>query len=249
MAKLSDLGKYVGWLLPCLILTLLVTWFAAQARQIGYDPPVLFALVVGGILGFGLVACLRISRMIDLWIGILTTCAMVAICCAGQAYVIYFQDYVAADTVDHESAPVVPSATATKKDPPPFSDFIFGKLPTHLMRWTIDSMLIMATTVLIVVPTLRQPSCKHCSSWYRTQTSGVVDGETAEDIVKICGIVLPGEPVSAQYRLLGCKQDCGPPGLELVWETESESGTHTGRYRVWIDQSKRRRILELIDTV
>lgn len=243
----SSIGRFLVWLLPCLMWTLLVTWFAAQARQIGYAPPVLFGIVTGVILGLGIVACLRISWMIHFWTGVLATCSMVAICNAGQAYVIYFQDFGLEVLEEQTSEPiVVEQAPKNKKTPPTFSDFIRGKVHTHLARWTFDSMLILATTLLVVVPTLKQPSCEHCSSWYRTQCAGAVDGETAQAIARVAGIVLPGEPLSAQYRILACREECGPPGLELFWDSETESGTRKGRYRIWIDKSKRRRILRLV---
>jgi hypothetical protein len=55
MAVLSSTGRLLGWLLPCLIWTVIVATVAAQARQIGYAPPVLFALLTGVILGLGIV--------------------------------------------------------------------------------------------------------------------------------------------------------------------------------------------------
>ncbi|MCG8585406.1 MAG: hypothetical protein MI757_11910 [Pirellulales bacterium] len=246
MTILSSIGRFLVWLLPCLIWTLVVTWFAAQARQIGYAPPILFAIVTGVILGFGIVACLRVSWMIHFWTGVLTTCIMVAICNAGQAYVIYFQDF-GLEALEDDTKPTFVDETRRKKPRPTFSDFIRGKVSTHLMRWTFDSMLILATTLLVVVPTLKQPACKNCSSWYRTRSSGMVDGESAQAIAKIAGIVLPGDPTSAQYRILGCREECGPPGLELFWDSETDAGKRKGRYRIWIDKAKRRRILRLVE--
>jgi hypothetical protein len=246
MRAFSSTGRFLAWLLPCVAWTLIVTWFAAQARQIGYAPPVLFAIVVGVILGFGIVGCVRVSRMIHFWIGVLATCVMVTICNAGQAYVIYFQDFGIESAADEPASPKV-ADKGRPKPPPTFSDFIRGKLHTHLMRWTVDSLLILATTLLVVVPTLKQPSCEHCSSWYRTRQCGLVDGEKTLGIARICGIVLPGEPSSAQYRLLGCREGCGPPGLELFWDSQTESGKRKGRYRIWIDKSKESRILRLVE--
>ena len=247
MAVLSSTGRLLGWLVPCLVWTLVVTWFAAQARQIGYAPPVLFAIATGVILGLGTVACLRVSRMIHFWIGVLVTCAMAAACNAGQAYVIYFQDFGLEAAQHSEDDQTIPQTGESRKASPTFPDFIRGKVPTHLMRWTIDSMLILATTLLIVVPTLLQPSCERCSSWYRTRSNGSVDGEVAQAIAHVCGISLPGDPLSAQYRILGCREDCGPPGLELFWLSESGSGKSKGRYRIWIDQAKLGRILRLVE--
>ena len=97
------------------------------------------------------------------------------------------------------------------------------------------------------MPTLLQPSCKQCSSWYRTRSNGSVNGEVAQAIAHVCGISLPGDPVSAQYRILGCREDCGPPGLELFWLSESESGKRRGRYRIWIDKGKLGLILQVVN--
>jgi hypothetical protein len=110
--------------------------------------------------------------------------------------------------------------------------------------WGLDGLLVLAATVLLVAPALRQPYCNRCQSWFRTTRNGAIDVPVARRLAAAVHVPLPDEVASARYRLVTCRAGCGPTGFELRWQTR---GGESSSARVWLDAAQRDQAVRSLD--
>jgi hypothetical protein len=111
--------------------------------------------------------------------------------------------------------------------------------------WAVDGLLLLAATIAVMLPAVRQPYCNSCRSWYHTLRSGRIPPETAARLAEVSGATLGQQARSARYRLSCCAGGCSPTRLELSWE---EPGGQTFLATTWLDGEGRARAGRTLDS-
>ena len=121
----------------------------------------------------------------------------------------------------------------------------FGEWITKELGWcVVDSLLTLATAVVVTIPAVRVPYCNRCKTWYRTVRNGKIDVSTARRLAEMCGVEDIDKFHSPRYRLSCCHGGCSPTCCELTWE---DSGGTVELARVWLDGEKRNAVATILD--
>jgi len=110
--------------------------------------------------------------------------------------------------------------------------------------WAVDGLLVAIAAGVLVAATARLPYCDRCRTWYHTMRSGKIGDFTARELARLADVSMAGPIRSARYRLVTCREGCGPTGLALSWE-QSEGRFSSGY--VWLDASGRNEVLSALD--
>jgi hypothetical protein len=110
--------------------------------------------------------------------------------------------------------------------------------------WAIDGLLVLAATIAVMIPAMRQPYCDRCRTWYRTIRSGRIPPCTAVGLAELVHAELGEQVKSARCRLSNCTGGCGPTRLELSWE---EPNGQTFLTTAWLDADGRDRASRRLD--
>jgi len=110
--------------------------------------------------------------------------------------------------------------------------------------WAVDGLLVALAAGLLVAVTARLPYCDRCRTWYHTMRSGKIDELTTQELARLADVSLAGPIHSARYRLVACREGCGPTGLALSWE-QPDGGFSSGY--VWLDASGQSEVLSALE--
>jgi hypothetical protein len=243
------------WLACCVLLALLVAWAAVVARA-HVAPLGLFPLIVGAVLGGTLVLAMRVFHVghrRTLCAGALVAGLLTV---AGEHYFSFWKarQVFAQDVAKLANLQLV----APERIPPAdFGQFMIWSAAEGLpilgfqargglawLFWSIDGLLVLLPTVVLVTATGRLPYCNRCRRWYHTMRSGRIDSPNNALLGALADTSSGSQTAKGRYRLIVCQGGCGPTGLVLAGEDatgQPSSGT------VWLSAADRQRVVETLD--
>jgi len=235
-----------------------MAWLAVVAEAF-FAPLVIFPLLVGVLLGFLLVAVVRLAQVGNRATVILGVVPAVALTVAGQHYLGYLKAYSeSSGQIQKQGNSTADFGAVLKQFTPSFPEYMqrqaaVGRrlLPGYTARgwvawlsWAVDGLLVLAAALALVIPAVLQPYCNRCRSWYRVVRSGRIDVPTARRLARLAGMPEGETPKGAGYRLLSCNAACGPTDFELNWR---EAGGGASTSRAWLDTDQRNRVAQVLD--
>lgn len=229
---------------------------AVELQQNQRAPLFVFPIVIGLVIGAGLAAALRWLPMAHFTTACAGAVIAVAIAVVGQHYVQYRQA-VATARADQAKLALAGASDAfpnVRLPPKSFFDFvrrmaIQGRPITNRFRargvlawssWGLDALLALVAALVVVVPTVRQPYCDRCRSWFRTIRAGRLPRSVAVGVASAAKIVPGGTGDSADYRISHCRAGCGLARFELAWDVGSNQ-------TAWLDAESRREVQAALD--
>jgi len=256
--------RFLFWMLICFVHGAAVAWAAMVVHNdFDFAPLVFFPLLTGVVLGATGVGLVRLCQMGNRPTALLGTVLAAAVTVVGQHYIGYREacreERQQAETY-RKAERAFPDLLKGRIPAPPAGllDFLRSQaaqgrpiLAGHVARgwlawltWSCDAFLLLAASLAMMIPALKQPYCSRCSSWYRTMRNGRIDAETARILAETARMPLAASIKSARYRLLSCNGGCGPAGFELSWE-DLEGDTSSAR--TWLDADCRNRVMQVLD--
>lgn len=245
------------WLPLCLVHGTAVAWLA-YGLQKHYAPLVLFPILVGVGLGVtlaGLMRLVQVANRSTIVLGTVVACAAAVI---GQHYFSYREQR---ETAMRQAAQFRMAAQAhpdlIQGSPPQPASGLVEYLRWQAVRgrpivgkkiargglawasWALDAALIFVSTLLVILPALRQPYCNQCRTWFTTVRRGKLSVPAAEETATLLGMEFPESVAGANYRIVHCQNGCGVAGFEICWEL-SDGGTKMKR--VWVSPEDRTKL-------
>ena len=250
----ARLAEIAIWLAIALVWTGAWCWVSVLIAGL-FAPVLVFPLLTGLVLGAGCAVAMRLAGLGSRRWLLAGTLALSLALAAGQHYIWYriteaqieqgYSSKLSGNKLSGLSAAIPdlhPSFDAFLQATAARGRAWFG-LRLHggwvWASWALDAALESAAAVGLIWLVSRQPYCSRCRSWYRPVRRGKLNAKQAVELSRLCGC--QGSSLSGQYRLLHCQSGCGPARLELVGAT-AQAGCEA-----WLDESARRRVLELLD--
>jgi len=255
--------SYVLSLPACLVLGVLVAWAASVAEE-KFAPLIVFPLLVGVGLGALAVGLMRLGQVGNRPTVLLGAVLAAGVTVVGQHYVRYRAERARVERQVEEfrrAHLAYPKLTEGHEPSPPADVVSYLQAQARIGRemkmrgyvargwvawltWAIDGLLVLAATLAMVVPAMRQPFCNRCRSWYRVTRSGRADAQTAGRLAELADVRLEDLPSSARYRLLDCHGGCGPTEFVLSWQPPR---TAAFSVRAWLEPPRRNRVVQVLD--
>ena len=206
-----QLSQFLWWLPACLIHGTVVAWLAYGVQK-SFAPLGLFPVLVGIVLGMTLAGLMRLVQVANRR----TIVAGAAVACiatvAGQHFFSYQEQR---ETAVRQAAQFRIAAQAYPglvqgKPPQPASSLIdylrwqairgrpiFGDVVARgSMAWTswaVDACLVLAATMVVVIPASRQPYCNQCRTWFSTVRRGRLAASEAVKVATALGTEVPDD--------------------------------------------------------
>jgi hypothetical protein len=251
-------GGFALALLLAPVIGLALAW-AAQVVQSYFAPLILFPVLLGIFAGMAVVGLARVAQIGNRSTIILAAVLAAVVAAALEHYFAYLSAYYwQRPSMDASLAVGQDASALIWKTAPGFGEYLqlqavrgrpllFGFVAQGWLAWlswAIDSLLVVAAAVAVIVPALRVPYCDRCGSWYRTTRSGRIDVLTAQRLAALVGVEEINHPRSHRYRLSNCLSGCGPTRLELSWE---EADGAVDLARLWLDPATRNQLAAILD--
>ncbi|MCS7303782.1 MAG: hypothetical protein NZ602_01565 [Thermoguttaceae bacterium] len=238
--------KLLLWVVLTTVVAMAVGQLAAWVG--GYlRPVVVFALLVGCLLGGMLVVGIRLLDLAHRS-SILVGLVLAGVICTGSehwgAYRQAKREYerTLADwqaktqglvALSHQFAQALQQQLP--RPPSSFAEYLASQLergrpigPWLLkgnwvwISWVLEAALVLLAAGGVVWPTLRWPYCSSCESWYRTIRQGRLLPADLAQWAELFQIPVfhpeSARRFRAQFRLLQCLGQCSAGRLQLVWE-------------------------------
>jgi hypothetical protein len=267
------IGQLAWWLPACALMGGAVAWFAVVAERY-YAPLVAFPILIGVFLGGALVAVMRAGQVGHRPTILAGTLLAAVLTIVGQHWLAFLavrhseakDPKRAADLRLFEAlqSDFDPESPKPPGEPPScFGEYLGWRAERKGLTiggttlrgglvwliWAVDGLLVAFAAGVLVAVTAKLPFCDHCRTWYHTMRSGKIDEATARELARVADVSLPdaslpGPIRSARYRLVTCREGCGPMGLALSW-VQSDCGFSSGY--VWLDPSGYGEVLQTLE--
>ena len=252
-----DPARMVYWLLPCLIHATALAWLSVEIQRL-FAPFLIFPLLLGVVFGAACVGVMWFCQMAARRGVVTGTLVLLVVLVVGQHYFAYRRvqsgalEQIATLTNEQRAGlEAVRAAMPDLRGPQTFTDFlqretqrgrplisgVVARGAGVWLTWGLDAVLVLAGSMIVILPALRRPYCTRCRSWYRSVQSGSLEAIDETDWRQLRQL-WPGAPQEwhpgASFDLLACRAGCGPVLLKLSWKRLSPRIAQPPRASIWL---------------
>jgi hypothetical protein len=244
----------------CLVQALAVAWGACRVQvDLGFAPLIVLPVLAGLVLGVTGVGLLRLLQMGSRPVAVIGVLLSVSTATVAQHYLLYRDHCRAVEEKIYQlqqsgAAPALRAIMGGQLSRPGFVEYldrqaeagrplVGGYTATGAgawLSWAADAVLMLAATLIVVLPAVKQPYCPKCRTWFRAVRSDRLDEATGRRIAQVAGLDVPPSSAMVRCRLFNCMGGCGPTGVELDWQGARARG-------VWVDKPTRERVTDLLE--